>query len=187
MTRAPTLVLITHGAGDADGATPPLDAAFAAFSMPLDTTSRMLAPFLDRLSDEELDTIPYGVIQLKADGTVLSYNKAEAKNAGGISRPIGRHFFLEVCPSASGPELEGRFRQAIADRLIDDTFHCTLSSGPVPRRVQVRMYYSVRTRSVWLFVAKPDGSPLERVMIEKTGTIVPTPSYGVNLRVPRVA
>lgn len=155
--------------------------------MPLDTTSRMLAPFLDRLTDEELDAIPYGVIQLDTDGAVLSYNRAEAENVGGIPRPIGRHFFRDVCPSANVPELWDRFQQAISDRSLDETFQYTFSCGPTPRHVQLRIYYSVRTRSVWLFVAKPDGTPLDRVNAESMARIVPTPSHGVNLRAPRVA
>lgn len=167
--------------------TPQRFVVLTAFPMPLDTTSRMLAPFLDRLSDEELDAIPYGVVQLNADGFVLSYNRAEADNAGGIPRPIGRNFFLDVCPSANVPELWGRFRQAVAERRLDDTFQYTFSCGPVPRRVQVRMYYSVRTRSVWLFVAKPDGTPLDRVVVGTRASIVPTPLHGVDLRTPRVA
>lgn len=154
--------------------------------MPLDTTSRLLTPFLDRLSDEELDVIPYGVVQLDANGVVLSCNRAEADSAGGIPRPIGRNFFLDVCPSARVPELWTRFRQAVMDRRFDDTFHTTFSCGPVPRRVQLRMYYSVRTKSVWLFVAKPDGGPLDRV-VPTNDFIAPTPLHGVDLRTPRVA
>jgi photoactive yellow protein len=160
---------------------------FAAVAMPLDTTTRMLAPFLDRLTDEELDSIPYGVVQLDSEGVVRSYNRAEAENVGGIPRPLGRQFFFEVCPSANVPELWGRFRQAIIDRHLDETFHYTFSCGPVPRRVQLRMYYSVRTKSVWLFVAKPDGSPLDRVNVPPTRLIRPTPSHGIDLRTPRVA
>ena len=160
---------------------------FTAVRMPLDTTSRMLAPFLDCLTADELDALPYGVIQLNDDGIVLSYNRAEAENVGGIPRPIGRHFFRDVCPSANASELWTRFRQAVADRQFDDTFHYTFSCGPAPRRTQVRMYYSVRTGSVWLFVAKPDGTPLDRVVVSEVKRIVPTLSDGVDLRTPRVA
>ena len=159
----------------------------AAVPMPLDTTTRMLAPFLDRLTDEELDSIPYGVVQLDTEGVVRSYNRAEAENVGGIPRPLGRRFFSEVCPSANVPELWGRFRQAVIDHRLDETFQFTFSCGPLPRRVQVRMYYSVRTRSVWLFVAKPDGSPLDRVGVAQPRLIRPTPSHGIDLRTPRVA
>lgn len=155
--------------------------------MPLDTTSRLLAPFLDRLSDEELDAIPYGVVQLNAGGIVLSYNRAQASNLGDVTRPIGRNFFLEVCPSVNVPELWNRFRQAVTDEHFDDTFHYTFACGPAPRRVQLRMYYSGRTKSVWLFVAKPDGTPLDRVVLNDEAWIVPTPRHGVDLRTPRVA
>lgn len=154
--------------------------------MPLDTTTRLLAPFLDNLTEEELDAIPYGIIQLDAGGFVRSYNRAEAANVGGIPRPIGRHFFREVCPSSNGPELVDRFRRAISDRRLDETFAYTFSCGPLPRRVLVRMYYSVRTGSVWLFVAKPDGSPLDRVVLREP-MIRPTPSHGIDLCSPRVA
>jgi photoactive yellow protein len=155
--------------------------------MPLDTTTRMLAPFLDRLTDEELDAIPYGVVQLDDTGVVRSYNRAESENVGGIPRPLGRQFFLEVCPSANVPELWGRFTKAVTERRLDETFQYTFSCGPLPRRVQVRMYYSVRTRSVWLFVAKPDGSPLDRLVLNEPVMIRPTPSHGIDLRTPRVA
>jgi photoactive yellow protein len=156
-------------------------------SMPLDTTTRMLAPFLDRLSHEELDAIPYGVIQLDANGVVRSYNRVEAANVGGIPRPIGRNFFRDICPSANVPELFGRFAQGIDDHKLDDTFQYTFSCGDAPRRVLLRMYYSVRTRSVWMFIAKPDGSPLDRYVETVMPMIRPTPSHGIDLRAPRVA
>ena len=120
----------------------------------------MLAPFLHRLSEEELDAIPYGVIQLDVNGRVLSYNRAEADNAGQSRRPIGEHFFHDVAPSANVPEFHGRFEHGMVSGHLDDTFLFTYHCGTMPRRVQVRLYLSPQTRSVWLFVAKPDGSPL---------------------------
>lgn len=155
--------------------------------MPLDTTTRMLAPFLDRLTAEELDAIPYGVIQLDDAGIVRSYNRTEAENVGGPARPVGRDFFRDVCPSANVPEVRGRFCQAVDEHRLDETFQHTFSCGPLPRRVQMRMYYSVRTRSVWMFVAKPDGSPLDRIGVREPVLIRPTPSHGIDLRRPRVA
>lgn len=127
--------------------------------MPLDTTSRMLVPFLDRLTVEELNAIPYGVVQLDLDGRVLSYNRAEAENVALIPRPLGQHYFLEVAPSANVPEFYGRFLAGVAEQRLDDTFTFTFSCALMPRRVMVRQYFSMRTASVWLFVGQPDGSP----------------------------
>ncbi|HCT57843.1 MAG TPA: hypothetical protein DGD08_11635 [Gemmatimonas aurantiaca] len=136
--------------------------------MPLDTTTRMLAPFLNRLSDEELDSIPYGVIQLDPEGFVVSYNRAEAENAGYCPRPIGRHFFREVAPSANAPEFHGRFLRGVAEGRLDETFNFTYHCDLMPRRVQLRLYLSPQTQSVWLFVAKPDGTPLDWPSVDLT-------------------
>lgn len=121
----------------------------------------MLAPFLDRLSDEELDAIPYGVIQLNAEGRVLSINRPEADGLGfPTERPVGRDYFSELAPSAFVAEVFGRYVDAFSSHQLDETFRFTFSHGTLPRTVMMRMYYAVRTGTVWIFTASPDGSPL---------------------------
>ena len=119
----------------------------------------MLAPFLDRLTADELDSIPYGVVQLDLHGRVLSYNRAEADNVGVMPRPLGLHFFCDVAPSANVPEFYGKFLEGVAEKRLDHTFSFTYSCASMPRRVMIRQYFSARTGSVWLFVGQPDGSP----------------------------
>jgi len=156
--------------------------------MPLDTTSRMLAPFLDRLTVEELDALPYGVVQLDLDGRVLSYNRAEAENVGVMPRPLGQHFFYEVAPSANVPEFYGRFLDGVAERSLDNTFSFTFSCALMPRRVMVRQFFSIRTGSVWLFVGQPDGSPFSRnTAAHGMSAIRETPAYGAGAIADRVA
>ncbi len=129
--------------------------------MGLESTTRMLAPFLDRLTDEELDAIPYGVVQLDAQGFVLSYNRAEMANAlWNAQRPIGQDFFADIAPSARVPEIFGRFVDAFASQSCDDVFRFTYTCGDLPRTVRLRMYFSMRTDTIWLFTAAPDGAPL---------------------------
>jgi photoactive yellow protein len=120
----------------------------------------MLAPFLDRLSDEELDAVPYGIIQLDAEGHILSYNKAEADGTNFTSpRPIGRDYFGDVAPSAFVAEIFGRYVEAYSSHHLDEMFRFTFIDGMMPRTVLVRMYYSARTGTIWIFTANPDGSP----------------------------
>ena len=129
--------------------------------MSLDFTTRVLAPFLDRLSDEELDAIPYGVIQLDAEGGVLSINRAEADALGCTdARPVGRDYFNDLAPSAFVAEVFGRYVDAFASHHLDETFRFTFSDHAMPRTVLMRMYYSARTGTTWIFTACPDGSPL---------------------------
>lgn len=135
-----------------------------ATTMSLATTTRMLAPFLDRMTDEELDALPYGVVELDAQGRIRSYNKAERENVGCDRLPVGEQYFLEVYPSSYAPEFYGRFLEAIESQSLDDTFLFTYTCSLPSRRVQVRMYYCVRTASTWIFTAQPDGTPLARVI-----------------------
>jgi hypothetical protein len=69
---------------------------------------------------------------------------------------------------------------------LDVTFGFTFTCDVMPRRVQVRAYYAGRTNCVWLFFAKPDGSPFD-LGPAQTSSIRPTPSHGIDLRSARVA
>jgi photoactive yellow protein len=129
--------------------------------MALDTTTRMLSPYLDRLSDEELDAIPYGVIQIDAEGRVLSYNAVEAADTGySEARPIGRDYFSDVAPSSFVAEIFGRYVEGFSSHHLDEVFRFTFTHAMMPRTVLMRMYYSPRTGSIWMFTANPDGSPI---------------------------
>lgn len=131
--------------------------------MALASTTRMLSPFLDRLTVEELDALPYGVVQIDAEGRVVSFNRAEAEDTGFTGeRPIGRDYFSDVAPSAFAVEIFGRYVEAFTARHMDEVFRFTFIHAALPRTVQIRMFYSARTETIWLFIANPDGSPLAR-------------------------
>jgi photoactive yellow protein len=51
------------------------------------------------MSEQELDSLAYGIIQLDTEGTVLRYNKHEA-GLSGLSQPkvVGKNFFKQVAP-----------------------------------------------------------------------------------------
>ena len=129
--------------------------------MSLETTTRMLAPFLDQLSIKELDAIPYGLVQLDSEGMVLSLNQAEAYELGWVGeRPVNRDYFNEVAPSTFVADVFGRFVEAFSSHHLDDMFRFTFSHLALPRTVLMRMYYSARTGTIWIFTANPDGSAL---------------------------
>lgn len=67
-------------------------------------------------SDQELDLLPYGVIALDRDGTVVRYNRVEARLAR-LDRALvlGKDFFRTIARCAATPEFEGRFRAFVAD------------------------------------------------------------------------
>lgn len=70
---------------------------------------------LPRLSAEEADSLPYGLIQVDRAGTVVGYNRAEEAESGRRrDRVIGRNFFRDVAPCTAVREFEGRFREMVA-------------------------------------------------------------------------
>jgi photoactive yellow protein len=67
-----------------------------------------------RLSPEELDSLPYGLITLDARGRVIHYNDTESRMVGlPKERVIGRSFFGEVAPCTRVREFEGRFLELV--------------------------------------------------------------------------
>ena len=76
-----------------------------------DTTDAHLLD-LDRA---DFDNYPSGVIQLKRDGTITEYNKAEAKLARreGV-QTVGLNFWTDVAPCTAVQDFKGRFDEFAA-------------------------------------------------------------------------
>ncbi len=88
-------------------------------------SAKTLTPFdgfeLDERSDGALDQLPFGVICLDADGTILRYNLAESRLARlDRNQVIGKKFFSQVAPCTAGPGFEGRFRDFTKTAQSDD-------------------------------------------------------------------
>jgi len=112
-----------------------------------------LVDWLEVASDEELDSLPFGVVGMAPDGIVVAYNKAESAVAGlRPERVIGRHFFSAVAPCANNYMVAERFVQETElDVTIDYVF--TLRMAPTPVRLRLlkrpdarRMYLIVERR-----------------------------------------
>lgn len=81
---------------------------------------------LDALSDEQLDSLPYGVICLAPDGLILRYNVAEGRLARlDPNTVVGRNFFTDVAPCTNTPEFFGRFKD-----LVGGTSHAPVVRFP---------------------------------------------------------
>jgi photoactive yellow protein len=66
---------------------------------------------LDALGDDELDVVPFGVIALDREGTIVRYNLAEARFARlDRNQVLGKSFFGRVARCAATPAFEGRVR-----------------------------------------------------------------------------
>ncbi len=127
-----------------DDALPPLDP---------DAAGALLAS-ADAMTPAELDALPYGMIQLDAGGRILKYNAVESRLASlPQAQAIGRHFFTEIAPCTKVQAFYGRFREGVIRESLDATFQFHFAFKQHPRDVTVRLFYSRRTRTVWVMIS----------------------------------
>jgi len=109
----------------------------------------------DDLSAEELDRLPYGMIQLDAGGRILQFNAVESRLAAlPQAQQIGKLFFSEVAPCTKVQQFYGRFKEGVLHEQLDATFDFHFAFKQSPRDVTVRLFYSRRTRTVWVMVSE---------------------------------
>lgn len=108
---------------------------------------------IDHMKEGELDALPFGAIQLDADGRVKNFNMYES-NLSHLpkSQVIGKHFFREVAPCTDVQAFHGRFREGVAKKKLHAKFNYHFAFKQDPRDVQVTLFYSDITSSVWVFV-----------------------------------
>lgn len=115
----------------------------------------------DDMTPEELDRLPYGIIQLDQQGRIMKFNAVESRLASlPQAQQIGKHFFTEVAPCTKVQAFYGRFKEGVLHEALDATFRFHFAFKQAPRDVTVRLFYSRRTRSVWVMIADHEGRPI---------------------------
>jgi photoactive yellow protein len=108
---------------------------------------------IDRMSETELDELPFGAIRLDRNGVILSYNMTESKLTGRRrERVIGRNFFTDVAPCTNVQSFAGRFREGVEKGELHAIFPYRFDFEMAPRDVTVTLFYSKQTGTAWVFV-----------------------------------
>ena len=108
---------------------------------------------LPHLGPEELDRLPFGVIELSDDGLVLQYNAAEERFAG-LDREavLGRQFFADVAPCTNNRLLRGRFLDGVAAGDLDVRVDYTFTYKMAARLVELHLLRDPVSGTNWLLV-----------------------------------
>ena len=115
------------------------------------------AAFISRtdhsIGDAELDSLPYGVIQLDGEGIVHRYNAYE-QGLSGLARQkvVGRNFFKQIAPCTDVQEFYGRFRDGVAAGELHCTFRFHFAFKINPRDVTITLFYNARHNVTWVLV-----------------------------------
>lgn len=111
----------------------------------------------DVLTEDELDKLPEGMIQLDREGVVLRFNQAESTLAKvDKADAIGKRFFDEVAPCTKVQEFYGAFVDGVARRELNTVFpyEFRFRDGR-QKNVMISMFYSTSTETVWVLVQRP--------------------------------
>ena len=113
--------------------------------------SGVLAALTDADSDT-LNELPFGVVKMDLDGTVLEYNHAEAKLSG-LSREnvIGRNFFTQVAPCTNNFMVAERYHQ---NDTLDETIDYVFTYRMRPTEVRLRMLKDATRAAQFLLVER---------------------------------
>lgn len=110
---------------------------------------------LDEMSDDALEALDVGAVQLSDDGTVAALNDAafrlpdlpaEADRAA----VLGEHFFRDLAPSTDNGLFFGRFREGRRRGELDARFPYTFASPSGAAAFTVHLYRAPGRETTWL-------------------------------------
>jgi photoactive yellow protein len=92
--------------------------------------------WLDTHSEENYDSLPYGVVQMNGQGIVTAYNTYESV-IGGISKEnaIGKNFFVQVAPCTNNFMVAEKYKQESLDEELPYLFTYVTQPTPVILRL----------------------------------------------------
>lgn len=107
------------------------------------------------MSDNQIDELAFGAIQLDEKGTILRYNQAEGAITGRDPEDvIGKNFFTEVAPCTNQPEFRGVFDEGVKSGNLATIFEYVFDYKMNPTKVKVHMKEALNKDSFWIFVKR---------------------------------
>ena len=120
-----------------------------------------LAARIEQLSQFELDNLPFGVILLDREGTVLFYSATEARLSGYGEIPLGKNLFA-ISNCLDSDDFRGRIERAMNEGPLDLEIGWPGDYGDPNRDLRIRVQSS-RNGGIWLFVERDDpGTPARK-------------------------
>jgi photoactive yellow protein len=114
-----------------------------------------LAARIEALTQYELDRLPFGVILIDREGTVLFYSETEARQSGYGGSPLGQNLFA-ISSRMGSDDFRGRIMRAAEERPVDLEFGWPGDYGDSTRELRIRVQSSHR-RGFWIFIER-DGA-----------------------------
>ena len=119
-----------------------------------DYTAPDLAKRVEQLDPAQIDALPFGVIRLAPDNTVVLQSAVERRLSGfGERASLGKHFFHDIAPCMDGEHYRGRIKQALAAGSLDLEFTHYGDFEDRDRELTVRVQ-SASDGGCWIFMRR---------------------------------
>jgi photoactive yellow protein len=125
-------------------------------SATIDFNAPDLAARIEQLSQHDLDNLPFGVILLDRDGTVLFYSATEARLSGYGKNLIGQNLF-KISSCMGSDDFRGRLTRAMEAGPVDLEMGWPGDFGDPTRELRIRVQSS-RKGGLWLCIER-DAAP----------------------------
>lgn len=108
---------------------------------------------LPNMSEDELDELDFGAVQVDDDGVVQQYNRYESEMADvEKEEALGNNFFTEVAPCTNNQLFYGAFEDGVADGELDQEMDYTFTFKMDPTNVKIRLYHEQDSETNWVLV-----------------------------------
>ena len=118
-----------------------------------------LAGAIERLSRNDIDGLPFGVIRLDGTGAILFLSETERREAGFERSPMGQNLF-ELSRCFGSDEFRGRITRAREEGPVDLEIAWLGDRRDPTRELRIRVQ-SARRGGLWLFIER-DVAPAKR-------------------------
>ena len=112
-----------------------------------------LVQHIEQLTQYQLDTLPFGVILLDRDGTVLFYSRTEAEASGYGKIPLGENLFA-ISPCMRSNDFQGRIKDAMDEGPVDLEFGWAGDYADPTRDLRLRVISSSDNKGIWVLIER---------------------------------
>lgn len=119
----------------------------------IDFNEPRLSESVEKLSPEEVNALPFGVVRLDSAGKVVLFSEAERRLSGYWAETLGRSFFVEIAPCMNNPTFKGRIEAAMATGRLNLAFGHVGDFADLSRTLDVRVQ-SASGGGCWIFLKR---------------------------------
>jgi len=108
---------------------------------------------IESFSQDQLDHLPFGVILIDCEGTVLFYSETEARQSGYGRNPIGQNLFA-IAACFDVDDFRGRIERAMEEGNVDLEFGWVGDYADPDRDLRIRVMSAKSRAGIWIFVQR---------------------------------